>query len=104
MKDGRSSTFQAHIRRAFEMLACVALLVTFGNAAADDVSLRLGGKLISLSPAVAARLAGLARQVVERCGPNSVRHPDNFGPFAQFAGDRWQRALGRSRLHVVFKD
>jgi hypothetical protein len=80
------------------------LFFACGAAWADDVSLRLGGKDIPLASPVRERLAGLAREIVQRCGPNTARHPGNFGPFAGFAADRWERMLGRSRLHVVFKE
>lgn len=41
------------------------------SVAADEVSLRLGGKKIQLSPALRERLAGLARETLRRCGPNT---------------------------------
>lgn len=84
---------------------CLLAVLFFAAAAVhseETVSLQLGGKPVPLTTALTQRLAGLAREVVQRCGPNTAQHAGNFGPFAQFAADRWQRALARSRLHVVF--
>jgi hypothetical protein len=72
------------------------------TAHADEVSLRLGGKEIELRPAVKERLAGLAREVLRRCGPNTSRHPGNFGLAAIGVEERWKRLVEGSRLRVVF--
>lgn len=71
-------------------------------ADADRISLRLGGREIALSPVVHARIAGLAREIVAVCGPNSVRHPGNFGPQALGVEHRLGGLLQASRLHIVF--
>ena len=84
------------------VVVAIALSIGATVAAADDLSLRLGGKEIPVASPLRERLAGLAREIVQRCGPNTVQHGGNFGPFAEFAADRWERAMGRSRLHVVF--
>jgi hypothetical protein len=72
------------------------------TAHADEVSLRLGSKEIELRPAVKERLAGLARDVLRRCGPNTTRHPGNFGLAAIGVEERWKRLVEGSRLRVVF--
>lgn len=73
-------------------------------AAADEVSLRLGGKEIVLSPGASRELAGLARQALERCGPNTTRHPGNFGLAAFGMEKRWKETHEGSRLRVRFSE
>lgn len=68
----------------------------------EHLSLRLGGKEVPVAPALRERLTALARDVTRRCGPNTVRHPHNFGPAALDAEERWRRVFEGSRLHVVF--
>lgn len=68
----------------------------------DEVSLRLGGREVPISPGLRERLAGLAREMLHRCGPNTRQHPDNFGPAAIGVERRWERVLEGSRLRVVF--
>lgn len=76
-----------------------------GPAAAQDavstISLRLGGKEVPLSAELRARLTGLARETLSRCGPNTRHHPHNFGLAAMLASERWRRVLEGSRLHIV---
>jgi hypothetical protein len=71
-------------------------------AIADEVSLRLGGKDIDLNPEVANKLALLARESLERCGPNTSRHPGNFGLASLGVEGRWKELMDGSRLRVVF--
>jgi hypothetical protein len=73
-----------------------------GSAVADDVSLRLGGKDIDLKPELAKKLALLARETLERCGPNTSRHPGNFGLASLGVEGRWKDLMDGSRLRVVF--
>jgi hypothetical protein len=87
------------MRRA---LLATALGLCLPSAAADEVSLRLGGKEIQLRPSVNERLAALARDVLRRCGPNTTRHPGNFGLAAIGVEERWKRLVEGSRLRVVF--
>ena len=84
----------------------IVLLVPFRVEAqsVEHLSLRLGGKEIPLPDSLRERLAGLAREVTRRCGPNTVRHPHNFGPSAIHAEARWRRSLEGSRLHVVYAE
>jgi hypothetical protein len=74
------------------------------SAAADEVSLRLGGKEVELTPVVRGKLAGLAREALARCGPNTRRHPGNFGLAAFGVEERWKQLLGGSRLRVRFAE
>ena len=74
------------------------------QAGVEHLSLRLGGTEVAVSPALRERLAGLARGMTQRCGPNTVQHPHNFGPSAIQAEARWKRALEGSRLHVVYAE
>lgn len=71
-------------------------------AIADEVSLRLGGKDIDLNPELAKKLAVLARETLERCGPNTSRHPGNFGLASLGVEGRWKELMEGSRLRVVF--
>jgi hypothetical protein len=70
-----------------------------GNA---TVSLRIEGREIALAAETSARLAALAREVMERCGPNTRQHPHNFGASALLASLRRDRTLEGSRLHVAY--
>jgi hypothetical protein len=74
------------------------------GAVADEVSLRLGGKDIELTFLVQERLATLAREALSRCGPNTGRHPGNFGLAALGVESRWKRLLEGSRLRVRFAE
>jgi hypothetical protein len=81
------------------------VLALFMHAAlADEVSLRLGGKEVQLTPAANKRIAGLAREALARCGPNTSRHPGNFGLAAYGVEKRWKALLEGSRLRVVFAE
>lgn len=82
----------------------VALGLLAQGAAADEVSLRLGGREVRLEPALRERLAGLARETLRRCGPNTRQHADNFGLAAAGVESRWQRLLEGSRLRVAFAE
>jgi hypothetical protein len=73
-------------------------------AFADEVSLRVGGKEVQLSPQLGKQMAGLARAALERCGPNTTQHPGNFG-LARFGVEsRWKELLEGSRLRVRFAE
>ena len=74
------------------------------QASIEHLSLRLGGTEVAVSPALRERLAGLAREMTRRCGPNTVQHPHNFGPAALESAERWRRVLEGSRLHVVYAE
>lgn len=71
-------------------------------AIADEVSLRLGGKDIDLNPGLEKKLALLARETLQRCGPNTSRHPGNFGLASLGVEGRWKELMAGSRLRVVF--
>jgi hypothetical protein len=83
-------------------LAAALLLQVTGASAQDEVSLRLGGNEVPLSRKLSQRLAEMAREVVLRCGPNSVAHPHNFGLAAHAAAERWRRTLELSRLYIAY--
>ena len=87
------------IRRLF-LAASIALLAPCAHA--DEVSLRLSGKEVPLSSALSQRLAALARETLSRCGPNTSRHPGNFGLASLGVEGRWKDLMGGSRLRVVF--
>jgi hypothetical protein len=88
------------------VVLALALAQAGGPALAQDgasrVSLRLGGKELELSSGVRDRLAALAREILSRCGPNTLRHPHNFGPAVAATEQRYARTLEGSRLHIVF--
>ena len=83
-----------------------AVLQAASGAAAQEgkaaVSLRIDGREIALSADVRTRLAGLARETMKQCGPNTRQHPHNFGGAAMLALPRRERTLETSRLHVVY--
>jgi hypothetical protein len=86
------------------LLLGAALVLCAQAALADEVSLRLGGKELPLSPALRERLATLARETLRHCGPNTAQHPGNFGRSAFGVEQRWQRLLEGSRLRVRFAE
>jgi hypothetical protein len=86
------------------LLLAAALGLAGPYAAADEVSLRLGGKEVELTSVVRERLASLAREAVARCGPNTSRHPGNFGLAAFGVEQRWKQLLEGSRLRVRFAE
>ena len=88
--------------RSFVFGAAVALLAPALHA--DEVSLRLGGKEIGLTPKLGKELAALAREALGRCGPNTSRHPGNFGLAAFGVEQRWKQLLDGSRLRVQFSE
>ena len=86
------------------LLLGTALALCAQAALADEVSLRLGGKELPLTPALRERLASLAQETLRHCGPNTGQHPGNFGRAASGAEQRWQRLLEGSRLRVRFAE
>jgi hypothetical protein len=90
------------ITRSLVFGAAVALLAPALQA--DEVSLRLGGKEIALAPNLNTKLALLAREALGRCGPNTSRHPGNFGLAAFGVESRWKQLLEGSRLRVRFAE
>jgi hypothetical protein len=80
----------------------LALVFFWSAASADEVSLRLGGKEIALTPQLNRDLAALARETLSRCGPNTTQHPGNFGLAAIGVEGRWKALLAGSRLRVRF--
>ena len=69
----------------------------------DQVSLRLGGREIPLPAPLRAKIAGLARETLARCGPNTRNHADNFGASALTVERRWKAlSEGGSRLRIAF--
>ena len=71
---------------------------------ADEVSLRLGGKDVQLGSQLTRQLAGLAREALTRCGPNTTQHPGNFGLASIGVEGRWKALLEGSRLRVRFAE
>jgi hypothetical protein len=84
------------------LLVAAALFVQ--AALADEVSLRLFGKDIAISPDAGKRLVLLSRQALERCGPNTTAHPGNFGLAAYGVEDRWKEVAEGSRLRIRFSE
>jgi hypothetical protein len=84
------------------LIAATAPAIAQGGA--GMVSLRLGGKEVALSPALGERLAGLARDMLRRCGPNTLQHPGNFGLAVIGVEQRWKRLHEGSRLRVAFAE
>src|SRR5688500_2100043 len=88
--------------RWFFWVASISLVLP--AARADEVSLRLGGKEVQLTPPLSTKLASLARETLQRCGPNTSRHPGNFGLASLGVEGRWKELLEGSRLRVVFAE
>jgi hypothetical protein len=86
----------------------LVLLSAAASAAADDtarsISLRLGGKDVALEAGTQERIAALSREMMKRCGPNTLQHPHNFGLAAIGVEQRWKRLLAGSRLHIVYAE
>ena len=88
------------------MTRCLALaaMLAAGGASAQELSLRLGGKDVALSAVGQARVQALAREVLSRCGANSLQHPGNFGPAALTTNMRLQSVAQGARLQVRFAE
>jgi hypothetical protein len=86
------------------LIAALIALTATTLSAQDTLSLRLGGKDVPVSPALKARLAELSRQMLSRCGPNTLQHAGNFGLAAAGVEQRWKRMLGESRLRIQFAE
>ncbi|MFN2645387.1 MAG: hypothetical protein ABR570_10375 [Burkholderiales bacterium] len=84
-------------------LALLGLLIA-STASAQQVSLRLGGKEVSLDAANEMRLVALAQEMFGHCGPNSLQHAGNFGPAALTTDKRLQSVAQGSRLQVRFTE
>ena len=80
----------------------LAFLLLLEAAFAQEVSLRLGGKEVPLTPALGARLAALAQERLAQCGPNTEQHAHNFGLAAPGAQKRWDALAAGSRLRIRF--
>jgi len=85
------------------LLAAVMTLCA-ASASAQEMSLRLGGKDVPISAQLRNELDALARQMLGRCGPNTLQHPGNFGLAAAKVEERWKRTLAGSRLRIVFAE
>ncbi len=86
-------------------LALAALACSTALHAQDykHLSLRLDGREVALPASTARRMAGLAQEMMSRCGPNTLLHRDNFGAAAARAEARWKTTdAAASRLHVVY--
>ena len=88
------------MRRCLCLLAALAATTT----SAQQVELRLGGKDVPLSGAAQAQVHALAREMLGRCGPNSLRHVGNFGPAAVITEKRLQAVAQSSRLRLRFAE
>jgi len=84
------------------LLAATIALFGASALAQETMSLRLGGKEVTISPALRAKLGELARQMLGTCGPNTQQHPGNFGVRTSDVEQRWKRMLEESRLRIVF--
>lgn len=80
------------------------VLLTASAARADEVALYLGGKEISLDALTRIKISALSREIMARCGPNTAQHPDNFGPLAARAAERWKSAEAGSHLRVRYTE
>jgi hypothetical protein len=88
------------------MKPCFAALFALAmqSALADEVSLRVGGKEVRLTPQVSEQLAKLAREALSRCGPNTTQHPGNFGLAALGVEGRWKELSEGSRVRIRFAE
>lgn len=86
------------------LLSAVAIGLVVQSAQGDEVSLKVGGKDVELTPALSKRLAAMARETLQLCGPNTRQHASNFGLAAFGVEERWKRLLEGSRLRVLFAE
>jgi len=86
------------------LLAATLALFAATTAGQETLSLRLGGKDVSMSGELKAKLGRLAREMLSTCGPNTQQHPGNFGLRAVSVEQRWKRMLEESRLRIVFAE
>jgi hypothetical protein len=86
------------------VLASVLAAAATADDGAKSISLRLGGKDIALAAGASERIVALSREMLSRCGPNTLRHPHNFGLAAAGVEQRWKRVLEGSRLHIVYAE
>lgn len=87
-----------------KLAALLVAIVVSAAAAADEVSVRIGGKDIALPTDAQKRVAAFAREALQRCGPNTSAHPGNFGLAAFGVEKRWQQTLQGSRLRIRFAE
>lgn len=90
------------VRRA--LLAVTVMFFATTAVAQETLSLRLGGKDVTFSAGLRVRLLELSREMLSRCGPNTLQHPGNFGLAAIGVENRWKRMLDDSRLRIVFAE
>jgi hypothetical protein len=86
------------------LLAATIALCAATAAAQETLTLRLGGKDVAMSSELRTKLGRLARELLRRCGPNTLQHPGNFGLAAAGVEQRWKRMLDESRLRIVFAE
>jgi hypothetical protein len=84
--------------------AAALLLLASSPLAAQETSLRLGGKEVPLDAGLRAKVAGLAREMFSRCGPNTLHHASNFGLAALATEKRFAEVAGGSRLRIRFAE
>ena len=84
------------------LLLGVVLAAT--GAGGQELSLRLAGKEVPVPAPAQIRLQALAREILRRCGPNSLQHAGNFGPSAMTTDKRLQSVTQGSRLRVRFDE
>jgi hypothetical protein len=85
-------------------LLAATMALAAASAGAQDMSLRLGGREVPISSELRKQIDALARQMLSRCGPNTLQHPGNFGLAAMTVEERWKRTLAGSRLRIVFAE
>ena len=89
---------------ALRALLAAMIALCAATAAAQEASLRLGGKNVAMSSELRATLERLAREMLSQCGPNTQQHAGNFGLAAVGVEQRWRRMLEESRLRIVFAE
>lgn len=67
-----------------------------------SIEMRVGGSSIAFDAELGGRVARAARDIMKRCGFNTLQHPGNFGSQRASPATRWNQALAGAYLHVRF--
>ena len=94
--------------KAVSVLAAVFGVAVIQPACATDfpayqsLDLHIAGKRIPIDPFAGRRIARAARDMMGRCGFNSLQHSGNFGSGRPPLVQRWNEVLSGSHLYVRY--
>lgn len=84
---------------------CLAAIQTAAGVefpAYQSIELHLAGKPVPVDASVGQRIALAVRDMMGRCGFNTVQHAGNFGSGRPSAVQRWNEALAGPHLYVRY--